>query len=113
MTRRSVVRNRPRHLDFCLGLDNLTVSHPSCFLRPNSLEREFTDRKFRGSNPTCASRLPLSRLGQTGSIPALAQPSDGTAVRHRKGATAERITAVEHPALLHLLAVQKRISCAQ
>ncbi|KER33680.1 hypothetical protein T265_00561 [Opisthorchis viverrini] len=36
------------------------------------LEREFTDRKVRGSNPTPASRLPLSRLGQPGSIPALA-----------------------------------------
>ncbi|KAG5453410.1 hypothetical protein CSKR_110018, partial [Clonorchis sinensis] len=54
------------------------------------LEGEFTDRKVRGSNPTSASRLPLSRLGQTGSIPALVQPSGGMAVRHRKGATAER-----------------------
>ncbi|KAG5445126.1 hypothetical protein CSKR_103983 [Clonorchis sinensis] len=34
-------------------------------------EREFTDRKVRGSNPTFASRCPLSRLGQPGSIPAL------------------------------------------
>ncbi|KAG5448288.1 hypothetical protein CSKR_110461 [Clonorchis sinensis] len=45
----------------------------------------------RGSNPTSASRLPLSRLGQPGSIPALVQPSGGMAVRHRKGATAERL----------------------
>ncbi|KAG5440999.1 hypothetical protein CSKR_114099 [Clonorchis sinensis] len=51
---------------------------------PKLLEREFTDRRVRGSNPTSASRLPLSRLGQPGSIPALVQPSDGTAVRHRK-----------------------------
>ncbi|KER30418.1 hypothetical protein T265_03151 [Opisthorchis viverrini] len=43
-----------------------------------------------GSNPISASRLPLSRLGQPGSIPALVQPSGGMAVRHRKGATAER-----------------------
>ncbi|KER24495.1 hypothetical protein T265_07860 [Opisthorchis viverrini] len=34
------------------------------------LESEFTDRKVRGSNPTSASRLPLSRFGQPGSIPA-------------------------------------------
>ncbi|KAG5444579.1 hypothetical protein CSKR_108055 [Clonorchis sinensis] len=32
------------------------------------LECEFTDRKVRGSNPTSASRLPLSRLGQPGNI---------------------------------------------
>ncbi|KAG5453011.1 hypothetical protein CSKR_109430 [Clonorchis sinensis] len=47
------------------------------------LEREFTDRNVRGSNPTSASRLPLSRLGQPGSIPALVLPSGGMAVRHR------------------------------
>ncbi|KAG5443685.1 hypothetical protein CSKR_104597 [Clonorchis sinensis] len=55
------------------------------------LERERTDRKVRGSNPASASRLPLSRLGQPGSIPALVQPSGGMAARHRKGATAERL----------------------
>ncbi|GAA51781.1 hypothetical protein CLF_106788 [Clonorchis sinensis] len=69
-------------------------------------EREFTDRKVRGSNPTSASRLPLSRLGQPGSIPALVLPSGGmaarlgkptlvlpsggVAARHRKGVTVER-----------------------
>ncbi|KER33241.1 hypothetical protein T265_00926 [Opisthorchis viverrini] len=31
-----------------------------------------------------------SKLGQPGSIPALVQPSGGTVVRRRKGATAER-----------------------
>ncbi|KER33773.1 hypothetical protein T265_12543, partial [Opisthorchis viverrini] len=56
---------------------------------PKWLEREFTDRKIRGSNPTYVSRLPLSRLGQPGSIPALVLPSDGMAARHRRGATAE------------------------
>ncbi|KER23521.1 hypothetical protein T265_08604 [Opisthorchis viverrini] len=40
------------------------------------LEREFTDRKVRGSNPTSATRLPLSRLGQPDSIPALVLPSE-------------------------------------
>ncbi|KAG5454543.1 hypothetical protein CSKR_104900 [Clonorchis sinensis] len=55
------------------------------------LERERTDRKVRGSNPASASRLPLSRLGQPGSIPALVLPSGGMAARHRKGATAERL----------------------
>ncbi|KER33543.1 hypothetical protein T265_00652 [Opisthorchis viverrini] len=54
------------------------------------LESEFTDRKVRGSNPTSASRLPLSRLGQPGSIPVLVPPSCGTAARHRKDATGER-----------------------
>ncbi|KAG5451004.1 hypothetical protein CSKR_105243 [Clonorchis sinensis] len=32
---------------------------------------EFTHRKVRGSKPTSASRLPLSRLGKPDSIPAL------------------------------------------
>ncbi|KAG5441457.1 hypothetical protein CSKR_107637 [Clonorchis sinensis] len=54
------------------------------------LEREFTDRKVRGSNPTSASRLPLSRLGQPGSIPSLVLPSGDMAARHRKGATEDR-----------------------
>ncbi|KAG5442216.1 hypothetical protein CSKR_100197, partial [Clonorchis sinensis] len=53
-------------------------------------ERERTDWKVRGSNPASASRLPLSRLGQPGSILALVLPSGGVAARHRKGATAER-----------------------
>ncbi|KER33185.1 hypothetical protein T265_00884 [Opisthorchis viverrini] len=52
---------------------------PYVFLEPKlheckgerSLEREFTDQKVHGSSPTSASRLPLSRLGQPGSIPAL------------------------------------------
>ncbi|KER26353.1 hypothetical protein T265_06398 [Opisthorchis viverrini] len=35
------------------------------------MEREFTNRKVCGSNPTSASRIPLSRPGQPGSIPAL------------------------------------------
>ncbi|KER30130.1 hypothetical protein T265_03391 [Opisthorchis viverrini] len=38
---------------------------------PKWLEREFTDRKVRVSNLTSATQLPLSRLGQPGSIPAL------------------------------------------
>ncbi|KAG5454086.1 hypothetical protein CSKR_112631 [Clonorchis sinensis] len=54
------------------------------------LEREFTDQKVRGSNPTFASRLPLSRLGQPGSILSLVLPSGGMSIRHRKAATAER-----------------------
>ncbi|KER33035.1 hypothetical protein T265_12674, partial [Opisthorchis viverrini] len=58
--------------------------------------REFTDRKVRGSNPTSATRLPLSRLRRPGSIPALVQPSGRMAVRHRKGATAERFFSCTH-----------------
>ncbi|KAG5453756.1 Mothers against decapentaplegic 2 [Clonorchis sinensis] len=45
---------------------------------PKWLEREFTDRNARGSNPTSASRIPLSRLGQLGSIPAIALPPGGS-----------------------------------
>ncbi|KER27589.1 hypothetical protein T265_05405 [Opisthorchis viverrini] len=62
---------------------------------PKWLEREFTDRKVRGSNPTSASRLSLSRLGQPGSIPALVQPSGGMAVRLRKDATTNRFNENE------------------
>ncbi|KER24477.1 hypothetical protein T265_07847 [Opisthorchis viverrini] len=58
---------------------------------PKWLEREFTDRKVRGSNPTSASQLPLSRLGQPGRIPAFVLPSGSMAVRRRKGATSERL----------------------
>ncbi|KER24697.1 hypothetical protein T265_07699 [Opisthorchis viverrini] len=53
------------------------------------LEREFTDRKVRGSNPTSASRLPPSRFGQLGSIRALMLPSGNMAARRRMGVTAE------------------------
>ncbi|KAG5447292.1 hypothetical protein CSKR_106179 [Clonorchis sinensis] len=45
----------------------------------------------RGSKPTSASRLPLSRLGQPGNIPALVLPWGGMAARHRKGVTAEQL----------------------
>ncbi|KAG5443258.1 hypothetical protein CSKR_111046 [Clonorchis sinensis] len=55
---------------------------------PKWLEREFTARKVRGSNPTSASRLLLSRLEQPGSIPALVLSSGGMVVRRRKGAIA-------------------------
>ncbi|KER27804.1 hypothetical protein T265_05225 [Opisthorchis viverrini] len=58
-------------------------------------EREFTDRKVRGSNPTSASRLPLSRLGQPGSISALVVPSGDTATRHRMGATVEQLLFIK------------------
>ncbi|KAG5444711.1 Sodium-coupled monocarboxylate transporter 2 [Clonorchis sinensis] len=70
---------------------------------PKWLEREVTDRKVRGSNPTSASRLPLSRLGQPGSIPALVQLSGGMAFRRRKGATTERFFSSSGGTLLGLL----------
>ncbi|KAG5455104.1 hypothetical protein CSKR_107362 [Clonorchis sinensis] len=57
------------------------------------LEREFTDRRVRGWNPTSASRFPLSKLGQLVSMSALVLPSGGVAAiayRHRKCAAAER-----------------------
>ncbi|KER30144.1 hypothetical protein T265_03401 [Opisthorchis viverrini] len=44
-----------------------------------------------GSNPTSASRLPLSSFEQLGRILTFVLPSGGVAVRHRKGATAERV----------------------
>ncbi|KAG5453070.1 hypothetical protein CSKR_106236 [Clonorchis sinensis] len=55
------------------------------------------DNPVRGSNPTSASRLPLSRLGQPDSIPALVLPSGGMAGRHRKGAIADRYCFHTHP----------------
>ncbi|KAG5442831.1 hypothetical protein CSKR_110801 [Clonorchis sinensis] len=85
------------HLTGCEHLVNaMRGRNPACCSQATTsragwtkwLEREFTDRKVRGSNPTFASRLPVSRLGQPGSLPALVQPSGGMAVRHRKGATA-------------------------
>ncbi|KER20029.1 hypothetical protein T265_11330 [Opisthorchis viverrini] len=49
-------------------------------------------RRFaKGPNPTSTSRLPLSRLGRPGCIPALVPPSCGMVAWHRKGATAERL----------------------
>ncbi|KAG5451293.1 hypothetical protein CSKR_106578 [Clonorchis sinensis] len=45
------------------------------------LGRELTDRKILGSNPTSDSRLPLSRLGQPGSISVVVLPSGGMAVK--------------------------------
>ncbi|KER21078.1 hypothetical protein T265_10522 [Opisthorchis viverrini] len=47
---------------------------------PQWLEREFTDRKVYGSNPSSASRLLPSRFGQPGSTPALVQPSGSMTV---------------------------------
>ncbi|KER32121.1 hypothetical protein T265_01743 [Opisthorchis viverrini] len=49
-------------------------------------------RVVRGSNPTSAPRLPLSRLGQPGSIPALVLPSGSMTARHRKGVTANSVS---------------------
>ncbi|KAG5443961.1 hypothetical protein CSKR_103782 [Clonorchis sinensis] len=54
------------------------------------LQCESTDRNDRGSNPTSASQIPLSRFGQPGKIPAIVLPSGGMAARHREGARAER-----------------------
>ncbi|KER30840.1 hypothetical protein T265_13085, partial [Opisthorchis viverrini] len=63
-------------------------------------QRDFTVRKVRGSNPTSASRLPVSRLGQPGNIQALLLPSSGMLARHRKGVTAERYTQIGSISLL-------------
>ncbi|KER19280.1 hypothetical protein T265_11896 [Opisthorchis viverrini] len=77
------------------------------------LECKFTDWKVRGSNPTSASRLPLFRLGQPGSIPALVRPSGGMAARHRKGATAGRGTVTRHHSGSQTLRTDnKNIACS-
>ncbi|KAG5447756.1 hypothetical protein CSKR_106792 [Clonorchis sinensis] len=52
--------------------------------------------QVRGSNPTSASRLPLSRLGQPHSIPTLMLPSGSMTARHRKDVTAERFSFFFH-----------------
>ncbi|KER26552.1 hypothetical protein T265_06196 [Opisthorchis viverrini] len=76
----------PHHLRVTSFLQEVACA--SCTLP--LLEREFTDRKVRGSNPSSASRPPLSRLGQSGSIPALVLPTGGMAARHLRSVTAER-----------------------
>ncbi|KAG5455301.1 hypothetical protein CSKR_105147 [Clonorchis sinensis] len=85
------VRNRDLSVVVFLGFQPTFKYYSRMSSRwPKWLECEFTDRKVRGSNPTSVSRLPLSRLGQPRSIPALVQPSGGMAVRHRKCTTAGR-----------------------
>ncbi|KAG5448583.1 hypothetical protein CSKR_102016 [Clonorchis sinensis] len=49
-------------------------------------------RKVYGLNPTYVYRLPLSKLGQLGSIPALVLPLGGVAARPRKGVKTERLS---------------------
>ncbi|KAG5442233.1 hypothetical protein CSKR_100182 [Clonorchis sinensis] len=75
-------------------IDSHLISHRFSMLARwlKWVEREFTDQKVRGSNPTSASGLPLSRLGQPDSISALVLPSGGMAARHRKGVTAEQFS---------------------
>ncbi|KER21990.1 hypothetical protein T265_09820 [Opisthorchis viverrini] len=55
----------------------------------------FATWTVRSSNPTSASRLPLSRLGQPGSIPALVFHSCGMAARYRKDPTSENMIWVD------------------
>ncbi|KAG5444399.1 hypothetical protein CSKR_103019 [Clonorchis sinensis] len=54
------------------------------------LQHEFTGQKVHGLNLTSATRLPLSMLGQPGSMPPIALPSSGTAAMQQTDATAER-----------------------
>ncbi|KAG5453186.1 hypothetical protein CSKR_112747, partial [Clonorchis sinensis] len=80
-------QNKDSHENHADQYSRYRGSFPSAGARwPKWSERGFTDRKVCGSNPTSTSRLPLSRIGQPGSIPALVQPSGGMAARHRKGA---------------------------
>ncbi|KER20676.1 LOW QUALITY PROTEIN: hypothetical protein T265_15261 [Opisthorchis viverrini] len=77
----------------CVGC-RMTFFYLTGARRLKWLESELTDRKVSGSKPTSASRLPLSRIEQPGSIPALVHPSGGMAARHRKGATAGRFFSI-------------------
>ncbi|KER28068.1 hypothetical protein T265_05044 [Opisthorchis viverrini] len=61
---------------------------------PKWLEREFADRKARGSNPTSATRLPLSKPGRPGSILAPVLPPGVMAAGHQKGVTAEQLLII-------------------
>ncbi|KER24768.1 hypothetical protein T265_07654 [Opisthorchis viverrini] len=79
----------PRDNDFQNAIPPCCLYYGQCETT-QWLERELTDRKVHGSNPTSASRLPLSRLRQPDSIPAHVLPSGDMAARHRKGATAGR-----------------------
>ncbi|KAG5447233.1 hypothetical protein CSKR_114253 [Clonorchis sinensis] len=69
-----------------------TEGGPRAWILPDcpTLDRSSRDAEVRGSKPTSASRLPLSRLGQSGIRSALVVPSGGMAAGHRKGASAKR-----------------------
>ncbi|KAG5448986.1 hypothetical protein CSKR_100362 [Clonorchis sinensis] len=70
-----------------------TVSIPACCLE---IAHQLTDRKIRCSNPTSASRLHLSKLGQLADIPyiILVFSSVGIEARHRKGGTTEGLSII-------------------
>ncbi|KER31019.1 hypothetical protein T265_02693 [Opisthorchis viverrini] len=102
LTRRSVALTLSLSLGFsCVGLGNLAVSQPSCFIRmAGQLGLKMMCHRFQSilnesvNGPWFESDLrhstSLSRFGQPGSIPVLVLPSGGMAARHRKGAAAER-----------------------
>ncbi|KAG5450679.1 hypothetical protein CSKR_108766 [Clonorchis sinensis] len=79
----SVVYTRP-----ALMTSDLT---PQLFLeRIGTISANLLARSFNGLKLAPASRLLLSRIGQTGSISALVLPSGSIAAKHRKDFTAER-----------------------
>ncbi|KAG5441923.1 hypothetical protein CSKR_106368 [Clonorchis sinensis] len=80
---------KPAEFLVCDVSRQLNVLHQSASCFSCSDIRDIAIHKVHGSNPTSASRLPLSRLGQPDSIPALVLPSGGMAARHRKGVTAK------------------------
>ncbi|KAG5442325.1 hypothetical protein CSKR_109857 [Clonorchis sinensis] len=66
------------------------------------LEREFTDRKVCGSNPTSASRLLLSRLGQPDGI--IAQVFSGGMASQTIGQGSKTLICISFTKLnIHLL----------
>ncbi|KAG5449526.1 hypothetical protein CSKR_111834 [Clonorchis sinensis] len=97
----------PLFLFLCIVLDQRKLKNKGGYEAEMAhwLESEFTDWKICGSNPTSASRLPLSRLGQPSSIPALVFPSGGMVVRHRKGAI------VEQPVFIDVISLAKSVGC--
>ncbi|KER26493.1 hypothetical protein T265_06281 [Opisthorchis viverrini] len=102
LSRTGLLRDKKTCFNRIIGSNN---SDPSCevansrrrinnttHLNREATHREQTgDRKVSGSNPSSASLLLPSRLGQPRSILALVLPSGGVAARCRKGDAAERL----------------------
>ncbi|KAG5450408.1 hypothetical protein CSKR_201189, partial [Clonorchis sinensis] len=64
----------------------------SLFITSKNVMTDGAIETVRGSNPSSAFRLPLTRLEQRGSIPTLLLPSGGVTARHRKGVSAEQLS---------------------
>ncbi|KAG5453309.1 hypothetical protein CSKR_104414 [Clonorchis sinensis] len=77
-------------------ISNAREANPSVGARRlMRLEPESTDWKIRGSNPASASRLPLCRLEQTGSILALVLPSGDMAMLKKRQPSLAKYTHLQ------------------